>query len=341
MKLDLYTPEGWINVPAIAERPTWLKVLIGARQVGKTYGTLKYHLDQHIPFILMRRTTEELKFIANNSELDPFAKFAPEYHTMIKGASGSYIICDYDGEGAVVPGSERGIALSLPLISHIRGFDGSRFQSVVLDEAVPEKGVRVLSTEGDSLLNAYTTISGNRELEGRPPLTLWLLANTNNINSPILDALDLTDDIIRMRSKGQEYFEADGVSIFQGRSQAITDKRRQTALARRVRQDGAFAQMAYNNEWAYDDSPVIQARSIRGMTPVCSYDKKLYFWEDNASLYCCAAKHKTCPYNNSDFETAQFIADNKWMLRWYAEGMVTFASIKELAIFKRLFDIDY
>ena len=340
MKIDLYTPEGWINIPAIAERPTWLKVIIGARQVGKTYGCLKYHLDQRIPFILMRRTTEELKFIANNSELDPFAKFAPEYHTMIKGISGSYVIADYNDDG-IIAGTERGIALSLPLISHIRGFDGSRFESVVLDEAVPEKGVRVLQTEGDSLLNAYTTISGNRELEGKQPLTLWLLANTNNINSPILEALNLTDDIIRMRAKGQEYFEADGVSIFQGRSEVITDKRRQTVLARRVRQDGAFAQMAYNNEWAYDESPIIKQRSMKGLTPVCSYGKLLYFWEDAAGVYCCASQHRTEHYDDNDFETEQFTANYRWLLRWYAEGLVTFANIRQLAVFKRLFDIDY
>ena len=340
MKIDLYTPTGWINVPAIAARPTWLKVIIGARQVGKTYGTLKYMLDNDRQFILMRRTTEELKFIASNGELDPFTKFAPEYHTMIKGAGGSYSICDYDDDG-IIPGSQRGVALSLPIVSHIRGFDGSRFTDIVFDEFIPEKGVIVRKTEGDSLLNAYTTISGNRELEGCPPLTLWLLANTNNINSPILDALGLTDDIIKMRSRGREYIEHDGISIFQGRSQAITDARRQTVLARRVDPDSSFAQMAYNNEWAYDDSPVIKARSLRGLTPLCSFGKDMFYWEDSASIYCCSSPHKVEHYNDNDFEREQFVANYRWLLPWYVEKMVTFSDIKLLARFKRLFGIDY
>ena len=198
----------------------------------------------------------------------------------------------------------------------------------------------MLNSEGDSLLNAYTTISGNRELEGKPPLTLWLLANTNNINSPILEALNLTDEVIRMRAKGLEYTEIDGVSIFQGKSEVITDKRKQTVLARRVKSTGNFAQMAYNNEWAYDESPVIRSRSLKGMTPLCAYDE-LYFWEDASGIYCCASKHKTDYYNDNDFERAQFTANYRWLLRWYAEGLVNFANIRQLAVFKRLFGIDY
>lgn len=340
MKLELYEPAGWLNVPAIAERPGWLKVLIGARQVGKTYGVLRYHLKNNIPFILMRRTSEELKLIAGNGELDPFTAQLPDFQTRINAGGGSYTIADYGDDGKVIPGSGRGIAMSLPMVAHVRGFDGSRYQSVILDEAVPEKGVRVLKSEGDALLNAYTTIAGNRELRGEPPLTLWLLCNTNNINSPILDALNLTDDIVKMQARGHEYMEADGVCIFQGRSEAITDKRKQTALARRVNPDSAFAQMAYSNNWAYDESPIIKTRNIKGMTPLCGY-AGLYIWEDAGGLYVCEARHKTEIYTDNDFERAQFIGGYRWIVRWYAEGLVTFANIKLLARFKHLFNIDF
>lgn len=341
MKPDIYEPAGWINAPWIASRPTWLKVLIGARQVGKTYGVLLHYLQTREPFILLRRTTDELKFIGSSAELDPFTAFLPEYRTRINAAGGAYTIVDYDEEGNIIPGSNRGIAMSLPQVAHVRGFNGSRFKAVVFDEAVPEKGVRVLRTEGDALLNAYTTISGNRELTGEPPLTLWLLANTNNINSPILDALNLTDDIVKMQARGTEYLERDGVSIFQGRSEAVTSARRDTVLARRVDPGGAFARMAYGNEWAYDQSPVIRQRNIKGMRPVCSYADKLFIWEDDSSVYVCGARHKAERYADNDFERAQFISQNRWLVSWYAAGMVTFSDIKLLALFKRVFDIDY
>ena len=337
---NIYTSEGWVNIPAIAEAPTWLKVVIGARQVGKTYGTLKYYLDTGKRFILLRRTTDELKFIGSNSDLDPFSTYEPDYRTRLQAFGGSFKIVDYNEDG-IIPGSERGIALSLPQISHIRGFNGSSYEAVVFDEAIPEKGVRTLRTEGEALLNAYTTINGNRELKGGPPLILWLLANTNNIDSRILEALNLVDPIIWMRSKGLEYYERNGVSIFQGKSEEITDKRKQTALARQISERSEFAGMAYNNEWAYDQSPLIKPRSIRRMTPVCSYDDTLYIWEDASSMYVCSAQHKADRYQKNPFDTSRFITHYYWLKRWYIEGMVTFSNLKLLALFKRLFELDF
>lgn len=342
MKPDLYEPAGWVNVPWIAGRGNWLNVLIGARQVGKTYGVLRYHLQEKISHILLRRTTDELKFIGGNSELDPYKALEREgYYYKLNAAGGFYNVVEHDGEGKAMPGTQLGLGLSLPQIAHIRGFNGSAFDSMILDEAVPEKGVRVLKTEGEQLLNAYTTISGNRELEGRQPLKLWLLSNTNNINSPILDALNLMDDIIKMQSRGWEWLEHDGICIFYGKSEKITDRRKQTVLARRVRSDSAFSQMAYNNEWAYDQSPLIKQRPIKGMTPLCSYDDRLYLWEDDSSVYVCGAKHKADRYSKDDFSTAQFVGNYLWLKPWYANGMITFSDVKLLAMFKQIFNIDF
>ena len=338
---NIYDENGYINVPWIASRPTWLKVIIGARQVGKTYGTLKYHLDNNKPFILLRRTTEELDFISSSPELDPFLPFLPEYRTRIVKQAKSCMIKDYDTAGKIIPESFRGMALSLPQIAHIRGFNGSLYDSIVFDEAIPEKGVIVRKTEGESLLNGYTTINGNRELQGLPPTTLWLLANTNNINSSILESLNLSTTIIRMRTKGLEYMEYNGVSIFQGMSTRITEQRKNTALAKQINPDSAFARMAYSNEWSYDTSPLVKPRSLKGMTPLCSYAGYLYIWEDQAGIYICSAKHDAAPYKDDGFSTAQFTSDYAWLEPYYAGALITFSDELILARFKQLFNIDY
>lgn len=337
----IYDENGYINVPWIAARPTWLKVIIGARQVGKTYGTLKYHLDNHKPFILLRRTTEELEFISSSAELDPFLPFAPEYRTRIIKQAKSCMIKDYDEAGKIIPESFRGMALSLPQIAHIRGFNGSLYDSIVFDEFIPEKGVIVRKTEGESLLNAYTTINGNRELQGLPPCTLWLLANTNNINSAILEALNLSTTVIRMRTKGLEYMEYNGVSIFQGMSARITEQRKNTAIAKQINPDSEFSRMAYSNEWSYDTSPLVKPRSLKGMTPLCSYAGYLYAWEDQACIYICGAKHDAAPYKDDGFSTAQFTSDYSWFEPYYAGALITFSDELILARFKQLFNIDY
>ena len=155
----------------------------------------------------MRRTVEEVQFLGINTEVNPFKVFEPE-HEISMDRAGKILNISEDGE--II-----GICLGLPTVATIRGFSASRFTDIIFDEFIPEKHVIQRKTEGDALLNAYTTINGNRELEGRPPVRLWLLANSNNINSPILTALGLVDPILRMREKGQEVFQKDGVLIAQ------------------------------------------------------------------------------------------------------------------------------
>ncbi|MBP5750905.1 MAG: phage DNA encapsidation protein, partial [Firmicutes bacterium] len=213
MKNNIYTQDGWLDVPALAARGCWLNVITGPRQVGKTYGKLKYIIEEKRPFILMRRTVEEVQFLGINTEVNPFKVFEPE-HEISMDRAGKILNISEDGE--II-----GICLGLPTVATIRGFSASRFTDIIFDEFIPEKHVIQRKTEGDALLNAYTTINGNRELEGRPPVRLWLLANSNNINSPILTALGLVDPILRMREKGQEVFQKDGVLIVQPGSMKI------------------------------------------------------------------------------------------------------------------------
>ena len=46
-KIELYEKDGWLNIPEIDKLGTWCNVIIGPRQVGKTYGTLKRLITEH------------------------------------------------------------------------------------------------------------------------------------------------------------------------------------------------------------------------------------------------------------------------------------------------------
>lgn len=70
--LDLYTGDGWVNIPAVAALGCWCNIIIGKRQVGKTFGTLKYMLDESLYFLYMRRTVNELQAVAADPDLNPF-----------------------------------------------------------------------------------------------------------------------------------------------------------------------------------------------------------------------------------------------------------------------------
>ena len=336
MKTDIYTPDGWLDVPALAARGCWLNVITGPRQVGKTYGTLKYIIEERRPFILMRRTVEEVQFLGINTEVNPFKVFEPE-HEISMDRAGKILNISEDGE--II-----GICLGLPTVATIRGFSASRFTDIIFDEFIPEKHVIQRKTEGDALLNAYTTINGNRELEGRPPVRLWLLANSNNINSPILTSLGLVDPILRMREKGQEVLQKDGVLIVQPGSMKIIRKRSETAMMKHLKKTKSaerFTGMALENEFSYNDQTLVGKMPLGGLKPLCGIGMAYVWQRDDGFLYICRAPHRTEIYEDSEYMRERFRDDYWWIFDQYRSGEIRFADLHILEFIKALFDIKF
>lgn len=341
---DLYTPEGWLNFEYIQDLPAWMIVIIGKRQVGKTYGALLNMLKYDKRFILLRRTTAELDTISATPDLNPFKVFEPDYHVGLFKHGRFCEIRHYltDPEGVIEQGKQLGIATSLSQIAAIRGFNGSAFTDMVFDEFIPEKGVVTRKTEGDAFLNAYVTISGNRELSGKPPLRCWLLANTNNIRSSVLDALNLTDDILYARRKGKEIFTTDdGVLLIQPSSEKITELRKETALMKRVNAKGEFYKMAIENEWSYDESPFIRTLSLKGMKLLFNYDDTIFCWEGDQGFYVCRASGKGgVKYEGSKTGREQLQLQMGSLIDAYYAGLVFFADLRCQSIFQTIFNIN-
>lgn len=344
--VNLYTPEGWLNFEYILSKGAWMNVIIGKRQVGKTYGTLKLMLDKDLQHVLLRRTTAELDTISASPDLNPYKAFEPQYKVgMFRQAKKLCRICDWitDENGKAVPTDQRGLATSLAEIAHIRGFSGRSFTDLVFDEFIPEKGVITRKTDGEAFLNAYVTINGNRELEGFPPLRCWLLANSNRIDSPILEALNIADDVIFMRRKGrEEYMTESGVLILQPDSAKVAEARADTALMRQISKKSEFYGMAMENSFSYDESPYIGNMPLKGLTPAWSYDDKIYCWRKTDGYYLCRASFKaahTRRYEATKTDREKIVLDYPWMKQYYYAGLILFSDMRVLSIFKQIFSI--
>lgn len=333
---SIYTADGWLDVPALAARGCWLNVITGPRQVGKTYGTLQYLIEQEQPFILMRRTVEEVQFLGINQAVNPFAVFQPEHDITMDRAGKILNIKENDN---II-----GICLGLPTVATIRGFSASRFTDIVFDEFIPEKHVIQRKTEGDALLNAYTTINGNRELNGLPPVRLWLLANSNNINSPILTALGLVDPILNMRERNKEVYERNGVLIVQPKADRIIQQRRETAMMKHLQKTGSaqrFTGMALENEFSYNDQTLVGKMPLAGLRPLCGIGP-LYFWQRaDGFLYVCRAPHKTEIYKDTEYMRESFRDDYWWFFDQYRAAQIKFADLHLLEMFKNIFNINF
>lgn len=265
--MDLYTSKGYLDIPAIDRMTDAAGVsfvfIIGARQVGKTYGTLKHMIDDGRKFILMRRTQTEADFIASGA-ISPFAGMG--YVDVGVRRDSKYTCAIERGEGRI------GAVMALSTVAKIRGFSGAEYTDLVFDEFIPEQHVLRIKSEGDAFLNAVVTISGNREIEGKKPLKVWLLANSNNISSPILMTFGLTEKIESMQAKGQEYsiMPDRGIAIFLPESAEVLKLRKKTSIFRAVGGDSDFSRMAYDNEFAYNDPENVKHEDLSQYRPIIS-----------------------------------------------------------------------
>lgn len=345
--LDLYEGGGWVNIPAVASLGCWCNILIGKRQVGKTYGTLKYEMQSGKRFLYLRRTTTEFDAITSDPDLNPFLPLKKEGidADVVKSGKVTYTIGKYEYEDGKPKAclEKYGIGMTLPSIANIRGFNGSQFDDVVFDEFIPERIVIKRKAEGDALLNAYVTINGNRELEGRPPLRIWLLANAFDIASPILVELGVVDDIAKMARSGKEWTMTDsGVFIGMPKSQQVSEKRAQTAFMRHMmkNKDSKFYQMAMENKFSYNNLEAVRPMNIRGMKPAFVVAGLYCYIYDGNHYYLCTSHHESREaYPDTEVGKKQFRLKHPFFEAMLNLGQVWCSDVPTLLKIKDYLDI--
>lgn len=317
-------------------------IIIGKRQVGKTYGVLNLMLTHERRFILMRRTDKELQIIQKPKE-NPFNKIKG-YQNRISFVgsqdSGIYDLMRLDTSEEGDTQTDIGTALSLTRIATIRGFDGDPYTDLVYDEAIPEAHVYKIPHEDDAFNNAHVTISGNRELEGKPPLRCWILANSNKLDCAILKALNLTETVEKMSKNGEEMrlLKDRGVLILYPDSALITEKRSETALYKAIGGKNNFTRMSLGNEFSYNDYSDVKHVELTEYFRICSIDDvDIYKHKSRAELYACWSCWNKPPknyYPDTEYYRRKFQKEFPSIRAYFQRGRVFFqnGTVKSLVI---------
>lgn len=237
----------------------------------------KYCIDTGEPFIYLRRTLSELEFVASDPEENPFSKITSVTGSDLyklrldRGSKYSFDINRPFVENDVETVENVGFSTALTVVAKIRGFNGSRYRRIVYDEFIPERHVARINNEFAALANMYETVNSNRELEGQPAVELWMLANANNLESPVIDGFGLTNKIEQMQQRGQEFamLPDRGIMIVLAQDSPISQRKRKTALYRAL-PDSDFTQMALENKFSYNDFSNVQTFKLNEYTPKCT-----------------------------------------------------------------------
>lgn len=276
--MNLYLDNGFIDSSLWYKDSAPFIVALGGRGTGKTYGVLRdATTGKYGKFVYIRRNDTQLQ-AAKLPELNPFKRVNADTGSDLMFASmGKFVAGIYHGkpvDGVIKPsGAPVGIGVSLSVFSNIRGVDGMDYQSLIFDEFVKESHERPIRNEGEAFLNMYETLNRNRELPplSQAPLKCLLLANSNDLRSPILDALGIVDEIDKMIRKGQMYKNTRNgmLSIYLYHDSPVSKAKQSTALYT-VSNSDDFRKMALENEFSMSNYEKVTSRPLREYTPLVS-----------------------------------------------------------------------
>lgn len=329
----------YINVWDYASAEYPFQIFLGGRGTGKTFSALKGVITQGRRFIFMRRTAQELDLMLDSDRGEGANPFKPINKELGRDLGLFRIVKNLAGvynremiEDKLQPvGVPLGYGVALSTISSIRGIDFSDCDICIYDEFIPEKHVRRIKNEGTALFNAYETMCRNRELAGKPPMLLYMLANSNDLYNDIFIELGIVSDIEKMTRKGKAdmYFKDRGLAIhLLSNNEDFVEAKSQTALYK-LTAGSTFSDMALNNKFAYEDFSLIGRQSLTGFRPVIGIGRAYMYIKKGESLIYISYARARCPVLNIDNESDRlcFYSDYGRMLKnYYIKGRICFES---------------
>lgn len=333
--MGLYLKNGYLDYNFITRQGMPFNLITGGRGTGKTFGALEYAIRHNIHFMLMRRTLSQMEMISN-PDFSPFNALNREFawhYTTVKNTkyTGAVYNAVPEDDGKLTPaGAPIGYTCALSTIQNIRGFDGSDIDWLIYDEFIPERHAKPIRAEGEAFLNAYETINRNRELQGRSPLVVMALSNSNDLDNAIYRTLDLVGKAEKMQRNAQEYsVMADrGVLMANLFDSPISEQKQETAIYRLTR-NTSYADMALKNSYSeIDETRIGQKINLSAYVPMLGVgDLTVYVHKSNGRVYVSTHRRGTVTiYGTTDTELTRLRTLNRWLLYKIVDGVVDYDS---------------
>ena len=350
----LYDQNGYLDYDFIISRGATYNFIVGGRGTGKTFGALKWVIDNKMKFIFLRRTQTQVDMIKND-DLNPFnaleTVLGPQYSFMVrninKSITGVYPT-EFNAETQrKEPESEPiGYIMALSTISNIRGFDASDVKIIIFDEFIGEKHEKPIRSEGTAFLNCVETISRNREVNGQPPVKVLALANSNDLVNPIFIELKIVNTVERMiKNAGDQLgvyriIKDRDLAIFLLNKSPISEAKAKTSLYR-LAGKSEFTDMAINNEFINENKAFIRSCNIKEYKPVVTVGElTVYVHKSQNNYYVTSYRTGSPPvYDAGAMDLKRFTRDYYFLWLAYMNKFILFESYLNQVLFERYFKV--
>lgn len=348
--LSLYENSGYLSIPAVLGYGQKFNYVWGGRGTGKTYGGLKYCIENKKIFVYMRSLQAQVDTI-KIPELSPFKKLnkdmgwniypksigknvAAFYHTH-KDEKGNYV---YEGELL-------GYAIALNTFANLRGFDASDVEVGIYDEFIPEKRERKVENAGYSFKNAYETMNRNRELDGEEPIQFLLFSNSENLSCNMFIENNLMEKVSSMSLKKQSVsiLSERSIGLFNLYDSPISQKKAETVLYKMSGEKSNFNSMALGNEFYSADYSNIRSLSLKTVVPICRVDAITIYSQKSNSKFYVSRHHSGNPpaYDATDKDITAFRRDYIYLWDRYLSNLIEFEDITSKSLFENYFKNKY
>lgn len=342
-RLKLYETSGYVNIKGILETGYPFIFIWGGRGTGKTYGILKYLVEEQRRFVLMRSLQKQSDMMSI-PQFNPFKQYNADTYSNINPCKlgrdfSAFYNCEIDGEGRNQPvGDILGYTASLSTIGNLRGFGASDVEVIFYDEFIPEKSETPVRNACYSLLNGYETINRNRELQNKPPVQLVCASNSENVASDIFIKLGLVRKASEMAEKGQEicFLTDRGILLINLCMSEISQRKADTALYRMVGRESDFYKMAVSNSFYNLDYSDVQVKPLNEYRPMVTVGE-ITIYEHKSKMEYYVTKHPSGTpvdtFGLGEKDLSAFIRKYVWIWSEYLDFHVIFSDIESKILF--------
>lgn len=346
----MFDNNGYLDFQYIMDHSLTYTFIVGGRGIGKTFGALKYVLDNNVKFIFLRRTQTQIDMI-KNEDLNPFRALesvsGEDYATVIKKLNKNITAvyrAEKDADGIYKAcGLPLGYLMALSTIANIRGFDASDVDCLIYDEFIGEKHESKIQHEGTAFLNAIETIARNRELSGRKPLKVIGLSNSNMLANPLFIELQLVTECEKMLKRGQtlKNLPLRDLTLILLNITPISEKKAQTSLYKLAGRDSSFSKMALDNEFTAEEMADIKSLSLKEYRPIVTVGELNIYRHKSRNDYYITGHSSGSPsqYDSSPMELKRFRHDYYYLWLAYLRRAVIFESYIYKVLFEKYYEV--
>lgn len=309
--------------------------ILGMRGGGKTYGALKWCIEQHLKyrkvginwqFVYVRRMKSELEKLTISRGGRIFNAVQKEFPENVLKAESNVLSCD---------GETCGYAVPLSTASIMKSDSFPDVKVIIFDEfIIDNRGTyHYLKDEVTKFLDLYETIARNRDV------TVFFLSNAVSVTNPYFDYFHLdkphNGDI-------QRFGKAKQILVQNFVSEQLSNQKKQSRFGQII-SGTEYSDYAYDNEWLLDNEDFIEKKNqrCRYFVTLRYHDSWIGIWVDPVTwiFYVSADVDLQCPKKYSVttddhkpnvmlFHSAKKLAFMKKLMEAYQLGAVRYESMK-------------